>query len=147
MGSIPGQVIDVENNKLSTSFVPFSSRILYEFDFDIQNFNSQYDLTEHIVNELQSKISEKSLIKVVIKGERKIDFLLDTFSIEKRLNEIFFFAKIVDKTELKVALEDYTFDKSVKGEFVRAVWESDLNSNEKDKIIRCGLSALKGEEL
>ena len=60
---------------------------------------------------------------------------------------LFFFAKVYDKTELEVNLSDYEFDKSVRGEFVRAVWESDLDSQEKNKIIMCGLSALKGEEI
>ena len=140
-------LIDVENNKLSTSFVPFSSRILFEEEFNVEDFTSHYDLCEFIINNLDKKANEKSLIKVVLKGERKIDFFLDVFSLEKRLNEKFFFSKVVDKTGLKIELSDYAFDKSVKGEFVRAVWESDLDAQEKDKIIKCGLSALKGEEM
>ncbi len=140
-------LIDTENNALQTTFVPFSSRILYEFDFNVEDFSSNYDLSEKIVNDLQANAKENSLIKVVLKGGRKLDFFLDVFSLEKRLNEKFFFVKVVDKTELKVCADDYAFDKSVKGEFVRAVWESDLSDEEKNKIITCGLSALKGEEI
>lgn len=140
-------LIDTDNDTISTSFVPFSSRIIYEFNYNLQDFSSNYQLSEQIVNELKDKANEKSLIKVVLNGERKLDFFLDVFSLEKRLNETFFFAKVVDKTKLKVALEDYEFDKSVKGEFVRAVWESDLSSEEKDRVITLGLSVLKGEEI
>lgn len=140
-------LIDTQNKKLTTTFVPFSSRILYELEFNVDEFSSFYDLSEQIVKELQSSVNEKSLIKVVLKGERKINFYIDTFSIEKRLNELFFFAKVIDKTELKVSVNDYAFDKSVKGEFVRAVWESELTNEEKNKVITCGLSALKGEEI
>ena len=43
--------------------------------------------------------------------------------------------------------KDYEFDKSVRGEFVRAVWESSLSLEMKSKVISCGLNALKGEEL
>ena len=139
--------IDVEENKLTTSFVPFSSRVLYEFTFDINEFSSYYDMCEKIVKDLQLNARENGLIKVVLKGERKLDFFLDVFALEKRLNEQFFFVKVVDKTQLKVSVEDYEFDKSVKGEFVRAVWESDLTLEEKNRVITCGLSALKGEEI
>ena len=62
-----------------------------------------------------------------------------------KLTIYFFFAKVYDKTQLKVNVIDYESDKSVKGEFVRAVCESDLSSEQKNKIIACGLSALKGE--
>ena len=140
-------LIDTEDNKLTTKFIPFSSRILYEFTFNISDFSSYYQLSEKIIKDLQQNVSENSLIKVVLNGERKLDFFLDTFSLDKRLNEHFFFVKVVDKTQLKVSVEDYEFDKSVKGEFVRAVWESDLSVEEKNKVITCGLSALKGEEI
>ena len=140
-------LIDTDDNKIATSFVPFSSRILYEFTFDINEFSSYYDLSEQIIKDLQVNVNENALIKVVLKGERKLDFFLDFYALEKRLNEQFFFVKIVDKTQLKVSAEDYEFDKSVKGEFVRAVWESDLSIEEKNKVITCGLSALKGEEI
>ena len=87
------------------------------------------------------------MIKVVLKGGRKTDFDIDKEGLVKKLNDKFFFAKVYDKTELLVSIEDYAMDKSVRGEFVRAVWESNLTAEEKSKIIMCGLNALKGEEI
>ena len=140
-------LLDCENGKINSEFIPFSSRILYEFEYDVKSFDTFYQLTEHIVNDLTSKIASTSLVKVIIKGQHKADYFVDKFSLAKRLNELFFFAKVYDKTELEINLLDYEFDKSVRGEFVRAVWESTLSDEEKNKIITCGLSALKGEEI
>ena len=44
-------------------------------------------------------------------------------------------------------LEDYAHDKSVRGEFIRSVWESALSQEEKSRVIMCGINALKGEEI
>ncbi len=140
-------LLDCENGKVESEFVPFSSRILYEFEYDVKEVDTFYQLTENIVNDLAGKIDSGSLVKVIIKGQHKTDYFVDKFSLDKRLNELFFYAKVYDKTTLEISLNDYEFDKSVRGEFVRAVWESNLSEEEKNKIIMCGLSALNGEEM
>ena len=87
------------------------------------------------------------MVKVVLKGEHTTDFLIDVNQLMHRLNEDFFFAKVYDKTTLIVNVDDYSLDRSVRGEFVRVVWESDLTDDEKSKVIIKGLSALKGEQI
>ncbi len=139
-------LLDCDFGKVKSEFVPFSSRNLYEYTFDVSDCDSFYQLSQEILTKLQAEIDCKSLVKVILKGEHSVDFLIDTFSLSSRLNEIFFFAKVYDKTELKISLEDYKYDKSIKGEFVRSVWESDMTLEQKNKVIKCGLSALKGEE-
>ena len=140
-------LLNCENGKVDSQFVSFSSRVLYEFEYDVKLADTFYQLTEYIVNDLTNKIDENSLVKVIIKGQHKTDYFVDKFSLSTRLNELFFYAKVYDKTTLEIQLSDYEFDKSVRGEFVRAVWESTLSEEEKNKIITCGLSALKGEEI
>ena len=140
-------LLNCDGGKVESQFLPFSSRVLYEFEYDVKDFESFYQLTEFLVKDLTNKIDSKSLVKVIIKGQHKTDYFVDKFSLSKRLNELFFYAKVYDKTTLEIALTDYEFDKSVRGEFVRAVWESGLTEEEKNKIIMCGLSALKGEEI
>ena len=75
------------------------------------------------------------------------DFDIDKDGLTKSLNDIFFFAKVYDKTQLLLTADDYVTDKSVRGDFVRAVWESNLSEEEKSRIIMCGLNAIKGEEI
>ena len=78
-------------------------------------------------------------------GERDVDFNINLEEIKQRLNEIFFYAKIVDKTTLKISLDNYLNDKTVTGEFVRLVFQSDLGDETKKQVIQRGLEALKGE--
>ncbi len=139
-------LLDCQQGRVESEFIPFSSRTLYEYTFDVSKYETFYQLSQNVMQKLQAEIDSKSLVKVILKGEHSVDFLIDTFSLSSRLNEAFFFAKVYDKTELKISLEDYQYDKSIKGEFVRSVWESDMPIEQKNKVIKCGLSALKGEE-
>jgi DNA repair exonuclease SbcCD nuclease subunit len=139
-------LIEVEDKKADFKFVEFSSRNLYEDQFLLDTDKPWYENADKIISEVISKYGSDSLIKVVLTGERKPDYEIDVEGLTKRLNERLFFAKVYDKTTLKVDLSDYEHDKSVRGEFVRVVWESKLSDQEKSKIIACGLAALKGDE-
>ena len=133
--------------KLTESFVKFSSRILYEYTFNVEDYPDFNALKYGVVDELRKGAAENSLIKIILKGERPIDYYIDVNSFTSLLNEYFFFAKIYDRTELKINADDFSLDKSIRGEFVRAVIDSDLNDEMKKKVIMCGINALKGEEL
>jgi DNA repair exonuclease SbcCD nuclease subunit len=140
-------LLEVNSGQVNAQFVNFSERNLYEYEFYIDEQKSWYETCEEIIAELVNTYQTKSLIKVIVKGSHGTDFYIDKDNLTARLNEIFFFAKVYDKTELKVDASVYENDKSIRGEFVRSVWESDLTAEQKRKIIQCGLSALKGEEI
>ena len=138
-------LINVENGRLTREFVEFSRRSLFEYTFDVSDFGDWYEARNALLNELSAQFSPESLIKVILSGVHTPDFDIDKEDLTARLNERFFFAKVYDRTGLKVSIEDYETDKSVRGEFVRAVLLSDLSKEEKDAVIMTGLNALKGE--
>ena len=140
-------LIDVTDGKLSREFVPFSSRILYEYEFDVSGYDEWFGAERALVSELKEKIDPSSLVKVVLEGDRRADFEADAEGLTARLNEYFFFAKTYDKTRLKISEEDYMTDRSVRGEFVRAVLASDLSEEKKSAVLTLGLNALKGEQI
>ena len=140
-------LLDCADGKVNTTFVPFSTRINYEKEYDVTSVDTFFELVDLVKQDLANTFNSSSLVKVVLKGEHKPEFYIDKAMFEKKLNDMFFFAKVYDKTELVVNPVDYELDKSVRGEFVRAVWESNLTKEQKNKIIMCGLSALKGEEI
>lgn len=139
-------LLEVVENSLTNTFVKFSSRNLYEYDFSVDVAINWYDCVEKIKNELCSNYSSDSLIKIILKGEHNADFYVDTQGLLSKLSNLFFFVKVYDKTTLKVDMRDYENDKSIRGEFVRAVYESDLSEENKSNVILIGLNALKGEE-
>ena len=71
---------------------------------------------------------------------------LDKKLLEERFSERFYYFEIKDSSKLLTRAEDYMYDKSLRGEFIRLVLGDDsLDENEKEKIIHCALSALAGE--
>lgn len=140
-------LIDVDDSKVNIEFVKWAERNYYEHEFDLTGEDDFYLAQEKLSNILQEKYPSNSIIKVIFKGEIKEDFVVDFDATAKRLNEIFFYVKIKDKTKLKIEESDFMYDKSVKGEFVREVFSSSLDEEVKNKIIALGLKALKGEEL
>ncbi len=139
--------IDVEENKLTSKFVKLGSRNFYEHNFDISSYRNFYLATSDIAKQLEENYPSSSLIKLALTGAHKEDFVIDTLALSQKLQDKFFFIKVVDKTTLSVDDIDYLNDKSLKGEFIRKVMESDLTEEEKGKIILAGLRALKGEEV
>ena len=60
----------------------------------------------------------------------------------------YYFAKCYDETSLKIDIDDYMLDQSLKGEYVRQVMaDSTISDSDKTKIIRYGLQVLAGEEV
>ncbi len=140
-------LIDTEENKLTTNFVKFSSRVFYDYEFSVEGKTNWYQARQELIKELTEKFSPDSIVKVVLTGDRNLDLDIDKDNLALRLNELFFYAKAYDKTQIKIDVNDYALDKSVRGEFIRTVWESDLSDEMKGKIITCGFNALKGEEI
>ncbi len=138
-------LLDIDNDKIEHKFIPFSSRVLYEVEFDVKELKDQFEIIEKLGESLQNEYQNSSLIKVVLKGERNVGVEIDKEYIASKFKDKFFFVKVYDKTTLKISLADFEFDKTVKGEFVREVLKSNLSESEKSDIISCGLDFLKGE--
>ena len=139
-------LLDIENGKIADRFVPFCSRIFYTEEFSVsEEEGSFYQFADKTVKELLERCDRNGLIKVVVKGERNADFEVDKDDLTDKLSENFFFAKVYDRTTLKISYSDYAADKSVRGEFVRLVLDSDLSDEEKTAVLSKGLNALKGE--
>ena len=138
-------LLDTDDGKVKDKFVPFCSRVFAEKEYSVEGETSFYALKNKIIDDLRSAYAKESLIKVILKGSHDAEFLIDKDDLTARLNEYFFFAKVYDRTSLVVSEQDYALDKSVRGEFVRSVLQSDLTEEEKNAVIITGLNALKGE--
>jgi hypothetical protein len=75
---------------------------------------------------------------------KKNYYYLDTSVL---LEEDFYLVKIKDESRLELPRENYEFDISLKGEFVRLVHASNHTEEEKERIIACGIRALSGEDV
>lgn len=140
-------LLDIEENKIKSEFIPFASRKLYEIHVDITDATENNEIEQRIIKKIKS-IPETSLVKLVLDGEVEIGKERDIEYLTKKFESIFYYLKIEDKPKIKIDYMKYKNDISLKGEFIRTVIEQEnLTEEEKSKIISTGIKALSGEDI
>lgn len=140
--------IDEATGQCSKDFVPFAKRRLYEILVDVSDCPTTADMTKKAQDcAADAGCNTDSLIKLVLKGtvdvesDKDVDYLLTSFK------DTYYFAKCYDETTLKIDIDDYMLDMSLKGEYVRQVMDdAALSDADKTKVIRYGLQLLAGEK-
>jgi hypothetical protein len=81
-------------------------------------------------------------------GELDVDCEKDIGYLRMSLESKFFFSRLRDATTLRINIEDYLYDQSLRGEYVRMVMaDPSVPPEDKTAVIRCGFRAMDGEEL
>lgn len=139
-------LLNIEDNKIESRFIPIAKRKIYEIKIDITGCNTTTEVENKIQEKLET-IEKTSLIKIILIGKLEIDAERDIDYLVKKYNEIYYFVKIYDEATLKIDYMDYEKDASLKGEFIRLVLTQKLTEEEKRKIIETGIKALSKEEV
>lgn len=144
-GDMGFSLISCDEGGVRHKFVPFAKRRLYIIDVDISGALRTADV-ERKIYEATAHVGADNLIRVNFIGDRELELRCDKAFLSDRFSEKFYYFEIKDSSRLTTRAEDYRFDKSLKGEFIRlCLSDESLSDEEKEKIIHCGLSALAGE--
>ncbi len=139
-------LLETDERHVYSSFIKFASRTLYEYEFSVSEYDNFAALKKALTTSLENDVEKTSLIKIVLKGERNAYLDIDKQGLELYLNSVYFFVKVYDKTEIKIDINDFAQDKTLRGEFLREVLKSDMDNLTKSRVITCGINALKGED-
>lgn len=139
-------LIEINNYTLTDQFIEFSKRTLHNLDIDITDLDSWSDVKK-VVNKNLKTINHEDLIQITLKGYYDLNFIKQIDTFEDILNDTYYYARIIDNSKLKIDPKQYENDISLKGEFIRNVLSSKLNSDEKNKIIEYGIKALMKEDI
>ncbi len=137
-------IILLETDTMRADFVPVATRTLHDIILDVSEKSSTHEI-EEAVKEITAAIPEKDMVHLVLSGAVEEGVEKDTEQIALYLKNNFFFAKVKDKTRLRIHAENYLHDLSLKGEFVRRVMDSSLSEADKERVLHYGLRALAGE--
>ncbi len=137
--------LEILDGHVTSKFVSCASRTLHEVEADLTDCHTEQEMFTAVQQAL-ADIPAKELVKLVLTGELLPEETPDTDWMETKLKENYYFLKVKDQTRLLIRPEDYQYDVSLKGEFVRQVMASELPEEEKEEILRLGLRALNGEE-
>lgn len=136
-----------ETSPISFQFVPFAARYLYDLNLDLTDYTDYQDVWRQI-DQLFSTIDHTHLVRLKLTGRIPLELNLHTDWLLQKYFDDFYLLYVEDCTKPAISYEDYRYDISLKGEFIRLVLSaSDLNEEEKEKVIMEGLHALAGEEV
>ena len=142
-------VIDVNNNTLTShEMIQAASRCLYEIDVDISECLNSSEIINNIQHALDMKhYSSSSMIKVVLTGNINVNCEKNIEYITMMFCDKYYYFKLYDHSGIKIDYDNFLYENSVKGEFVRLVKADDaLDDDTKAAIIAIGIKALTGEE-
>ena len=132
---------------VSHRFIPSSIRQLRIVEVDISDAKREIEIENRISFAL-SGIPGGDLVRVILTGKHEPGIRRECDALTERFKSGFFFLEIRDSSKLRISMEDYKHDISLKGEFIRTVLASEeTTEEEKEAIIELGLRALAGETL
>ena len=142
-------LLEVTAGRIIHTFVPFGYRHVHDITVDVvyESEESGMDtilLCDKIADRLVS-IPGKDMVKVRIKGAMTPGDVINVSYINSYFKDKFYGFRIEDGTDMILDIDMLSRERSLKGEFIRAVLASDETDDMKRSIIRCGLSALIGE--
>lgn len=138
-------IIDADGRRAKHTFHPFAKRTLRIVDVDLTGASSRMDVDTRVDAALNG-IPHTDLVRLRLCGKRVPELFPDLGAITSRWQNAFYHFEARDESGIRINPEDYKYDRTLKGEFIRLVsTKTDISDEEKDKIIRTGLAALMGE--
>ena len=135
-------LLEIDNQNLKTTFVPFMQREFVEAEVDITGLKNFYEILKACNEKLEDQES-KNIVRIVLTGEYEVDTEKNINLLKHELENKFWFVDIKDKTSLYISPETYENSVSLVGEFVRQVRASNLDEQTKQKVVATGLKILK----
>lgn len=137
-------LLDIKDN-ISYEFIPFQTREIHIHEFDISSCITISDVTTLINNNIN--INYNDIYRFILKGDLSCSISFNKKDIEQYYNNLYFL-EVIDNTKIKINLDDYINDISLKGEFVRSVInDKDLQEDVKNEVLTLGLRLLEGREI
>lgn len=138
-----GFVLLDAGEKITQTFIPFAEREIVEADVDITGVEEAYKAFRKVRDSVS--FDRKNIYRINLVGEIEFDVDALDKDVAKYLSSDCFFVTVKDKTGKKLDVSFYEKDTSLKGEFVRCVYNNpDYSEEDKKRIIAYGLKALKG---
>lgn len=145
--------IELKDGNLEGDFIRTSIRNYYEKEISIENLFGYNEVKNKIINEIPEEERKNNFYKIILKGELSEEFTLNESLIEELIKQEFYFVKVIDKSEIKLNIEELTKGYSIKNIFAKKLYEKlqDAENEEEREIInlalKIGIQGLSGEEV
>ena len=141
--------VNEETKEIQTEFIPIKEGEFRILELELCEEDDSLSALEKIDEKIKEEAcTEKDSLRILLKGEKSPEGERNLRYLERALSERFSYVEVKEESRLVLRKEDYIHEKSLKGEFLRMVSDSEsLSEEEKEKIILLGIGLLQGEEL
>ncbi|MGN0814445.1 MAG: metallophosphoesterase [Candidatus Coproplasma sp.] len=145
-----GFVLLTVDDKITSEFVPFAKRKIVKISVDVSEAEDEYQACEIVSAAISGggNCLTDDILRINLTGYISFDNHELAKVVTRRLENDYFFVSVKDGTVRKFDVDSLALDKSLKGEFVRTVFNDDSIPQEmKSAVISAGLKALAGREV
>ncbi len=117
---------DISKDNCNLKFIPTAKRMHIAEKIDISGYNTSAEIADFIINEIKQKHGDNyndNLYKIILTGAIQDGVDISVPEITSRLNSLLYFAKVKDKTEIKIDFDAISQEQSLKGIFVKKMLE------------------------
>jgi len=140
-------IIDTDAKKVECGFRKFAKRRLHIAKVDITGILRSSDVDDRVKAAVRD-IPSTDMVRIELTGGYSPELWKDTDKLCRDFSDSFYYFEVKDQSKIAINPDDYKYDKSLKGEFIRTVGLDDsLDNATKARVIACGINALMGEEL
>lgn len=144
---------EISKGVCQLQFVPTAKRMHLAESVNVSGLSTANDIADGVVYELKQKYSATfadNIYKITLVGSINDDTVISVPEISSRLNDILYFAKVLDKTETATDFNALAQEKSLKGIFVKNMLARINNAPDDQKVLlksalSIGLKAFCGE--
>lgn len=145
--------VELKEKFLESEFIRTSIRNYYEKQINIDGCFGNNEVKNKIISEIPKEDRENNFYKIILMGEISEEFTLNEEFLQQLLSSEFYFVKIIDKTEIKLDMNELMKGYSIKSIFAKKMYEKlqmATDEDERQRIIlalKIGIQSLSGEEL
>jgi len=146
-------LIELKDKFLESKFIRTSIRNYYEKEINIQGCFGYNEVKNKIINEIPSIDRKNNFYKIILIGEVCEEFTLNEEFLQESLKDEFHFIKVIDKSEIKLDMNELIKGYSLKSIFAKKIYErlQSAETEEEREIInlalKIGLQSISGEEV
>ncbi|MCE5222183.1 MAG: DNA repair exonuclease [Clostridium sp.] len=146
-------LIEFKEKFIESKFIRTSIRNYYEKEINIQGCFGYSEVKNKIINEVPDHERKNNFYKIILIGEVCEEFTLNEEFLQESLKDEFHFIKVIDKSEIKLDIDQLIKGYSLKSIFAKKIYERLQNAEteeERENItlaLKIGLQSISGEEV
>lgn len=146
-------LLELKNKYIESKFIRTSIRNYYEKEINIEECFGYGEVKNRIINEILNYDRKNNFYKIVLKGQVSEEFTINEDVLEELLKDDFYFVKVIDKSEIKLDINELIKGYSLKSIFAKKIYEKLQKAETEDEreiitlALKMGLQSISGDEV